>query len=200
MITLAIETSGMNCGLGIWVDNELIAIREEIVIKKHSEKLPEYTNQIIRESKIKLKQVDIISVSSGPGSYTGLRVGMSFAKGLAFGSNIQLIPINTFSSIEYKYNFNKKHLVLIYSHSEFVYTKNRSNYNNIFQTKIESSYEKSLICVNFPEKYKNLKNAKYILPSAKYIGEYSIANHLKLKKLSLHEISSEYFSEFKMRN
>ena len=79
MITLSIETSGMNCGLGIWVDNELINIREEIVIKKHSEKLTEYTNQILRESKIKLKQVDVISVSSGPGSYTGLRVGMSFA-------------------------------------------------------------------------------------------------------------------------
>ena len=200
MITLSIETSGMNCGLGIWVDNELINIREEIVIKKHSEKLPEYTNQILRESKIKLKQIDLISVSSGPGSYTGLRVGMSFAKGLAFGSNIQLIPINTFSSIEYKYNINNEHIVLIYSHSDFVYTKNRSNNKGIIQTKIESLYEKSLICVNFPEKYKNLKNAKYILPSTKYIGEYSNANYSKLKKLSLHDISTEYFSEFKIRN
>ena len=197
---LAFETSGTNCGVGVWIDKELIAIREEVGNKIHSEKLPEFVNSVLEESNLTLKDFDAIAISAGPGSYTGLRIGMSFAKGLSFGSNLQLIPINTILSIEECFKNDKEFTVLVYSHAELVYEKSSSeNADKIIQTEIKDVYLNPLICVNFPEKKQTLPNSNYILPSVKYIGDFASKNYSKLEKPKLNEISPGYFSEFNIR-
>ncbi|MAJ43454.1 MAG: tRNA (adenosine(37)-N6)-threonylcarbamoyltransferase complex dimerization subunit type 1 TsaB [Candidatus Marinimicrobia bacterium] len=198
---LALETSGSNCGAGIWIGPELISIREETGYKIHSETLPEFVKSVLKESNITLGELDAIAISAGPGSYTGLRIGMSFAKGLAFGSNIQLFAINTIFCIEDYYKNIEEFSVLVYSHADFIYKKNNDSerFGNIIQTKIKDVYNNSLLCVNFPKNKQTLPNSKYILPSVKYIGEYTIKNYLKLDKLQLNEISPGYFSEFDIR-
>jgi len=199
---LAIETSGSNCGVGIWMDEKPPIILEEKGSKIHSEKLPEFVLTALKESEITLQDIDVIAVSSGPGSYTGLRIGMSFAKGLAFGADIQLIPINTIDCIAKSLNKNNEITILVYSHAGFVYEKNgiRSNDNKIIQTKIKDVYPNPLVCVNFPENKQHFDGADYILPSVNYVGEYAMQNINLLEKPNINDISPEYYSEFKIRN
>lgn len=198
---LAIETSGSVCGVGIWQTNNTPIIMEEIGSKIHSEKLPEFIKIALEKSKLSLKEIDAIAVSAGPGSYTGLRIGMSFAKGLAFGSGIQILPINTMECIEYGIHKNEDYTILIYSHAGFVYEKNilNSNESKIVQTEIKDVYPNPIVCVNFPENKKNLENADYILPSVNYVGDFTQNNYNHLERPNLNEISPGYFSEFKIR-
>tara|TARA_B100001029_G_scaffold177582_1_gene182527 strand:- start:904 stop:1509 length:606 start_codon:yes stop_codon:yes gene_type:complete len=200
MKIMAIETSGLNCGVGIWFDQKLISIKEEIGNKIHSEKLPKFVKNVLKESNLELKDLDAIAVSTGPGSYTGLRIGMSFAKGLAFGSKIQLLPIDTISSIEENFKKDKELIILVYSHTGYVYEKQCSDIKGeIIQTKIKDIYSKPLLCVNFPENKKNIPKSKYILTSVEFIGNFATKNYFKLEKPRLFNISPKYFSEFNIR-
>ena len=198
---LAIETSGSNCGVGIWATENEPMIIEENGSKIHSEKLPLFVQEVLANSNLSLNDLDAIAVSSGPGSYTGLRIGMSFAKGLAFGGKIQLLPINTIDSIANGLNKKIDFTILVYSHAGFVYDKNylKSGNGEIIQTEIKDVYPNPLICVNFPENKKTLKNADYKLSSVKFIGEFSSKFYDDLDKPKLNEISPRYYSEFKIR-
>lgn len=67
----------------------------------HAELLHGFINDVLKESEISISEVNAVSVSKGPGSYTGLRIGVSAAKGLCFSLNIPLISINTLQSLAY---------------------------------------------------------------------------------------------------
>ena len=175
---LAIETSGSVCGVGIWKNKRKPIISEDFGKQKQSEKLFEFIIDSVKKSNITINDIDTIAVSSGPGSYTGLRIGMSFAKGLAYGKNVELYAINTIDSIIYGLGLKNNFTLLVYSHSNIVYEKNKYNgiESNISQKEIKRNYDGMVICINFPENKKNLKKAKYINPSAYYIGNYIINN------------------------
>lgn len=68
----------------------------------HAEKLHVYVEQVLKEAKISTLQLDAIAVSKGPGSYTGLRIGVSAAKGLAFALNIPLISVSTLEALAHQ--------------------------------------------------------------------------------------------------
>lgn len=195
---LAIETSGSACGVGIWQNDNSPIINEEIGNRIHSEKLPEFINQTLENCNLTINEIDSIAISSGPGSYTGLRIGMSLAKGLAFGAQIQLFPINTIESIIFNLNRNDNYTILVYSHAGVVYEKKifPHNKSQIKQVALKENYNEPLICVNFPENKRRINNAEYIYPSVNYIGHYFQSNWNKLIKQNLDEISPEYYSEF----
>lgn len=93
---LCIETSTLNCSVGIIEDGKVIALKEERSDKYiHAEKLHEFIKSAISDSGITPKQLDAVAVSKGPGSYTGLRIGVSAAKGMAFTLKIPLLSIGT---------------------------------------------------------------------------------------------------------
>lgn len=92
---LAIESSTDVCSVSLIKDREIIRTEETKVANSHSADLAVFTDLIFNETKISPKELSAISVSMGPGSYTGLRIGVSFAKGLCWGLNIPLIGINT---------------------------------------------------------------------------------------------------------
>jgi len=199
---LAIETSGSVCGVGIWHNDKEPIIIEENGNRIHSEKLPEFINQSFQKSNLKINDLDAIAVSSGPGSYTGLRIGMSLAKGLAFGSGIQLFAINTIESIIFSLNRNDNYTILVYSHAGVVYEKNIIDDvdSDIHQVEIMDVYNNPVICVNFPDNRKNINNAEYIYPSVNFIGNYIHNNFDLLDRYQLDEISPGYYSEFNLRN
>ncbi len=99
---LSIETSGSLCGVCAYF-NEVKYFEAAAHLKNsHAEKLFELIDFVIKASEVAIKDFAAVSVSSGPGSFTGLRIGMSAAKGIAFGSALPIIPVPTFEALAFQ--------------------------------------------------------------------------------------------------
>ncbi len=97
---LNIETATKNCSVALAKNGLTIALREIAEASySHAEKLHVFIEEIIAESKITFQDLNAVAVSQGPGSYTGLRIGVSSAKGLCYALNIPLIAIDTLQSL-----------------------------------------------------------------------------------------------------
>ena len=99
MRILGIETSTAVCSVGLFVDGERgieQSVRESHI---HSEKLLTLVQEVTHAGRIGLKQLDAIAISIGPGSFTGLRIGLSTAKGLSFALDKPLVALSTFEAI-----------------------------------------------------------------------------------------------------
>lgn len=99
MTVLGIETSSRVCSVGLATDHAPIGRKTLIAETIHSEKLLSLIESLLAEKKMKLSEVDAIAVSSGPGSFTGLRIGFSAAKGLCFSMSKPLIVVPTFQAL-----------------------------------------------------------------------------------------------------
>lgn len=96
---LAIETSNNICGACIYFNDEKYFSSKVILKHSHSEKLFEVIESVITQASISKKELKAIAVSAGPGSFTGLRIGMSAAKGMAQALSIPIIPVPTFEAL-----------------------------------------------------------------------------------------------------
>ncbi|WP_378181828.1 tRNA (adenosine(37)-N6)-threonylcarbamoyltransferase complex dimerization subunit type 1 TsaB [Aquimarina sp. SS2-1] len=97
---LCIETSTTNCSVAIVGDGKVVMSKEDYDTKySHAERLHHFIEQVISESGLSFTDLDAIAVSKGPGSYTGLRIGVSAAKGLSYGLGIPLISVSTLLSL-----------------------------------------------------------------------------------------------------
>jgi len=97
---LNIETATKNCSVSIANNGETIALKELNSGKySHAEKLHEFIEEVISKSEIELSDLKAVAVSKGPGSYTGLRIGVSAAKGLCFALDIPLISVDTLKTL-----------------------------------------------------------------------------------------------------
>ena len=95
MTTLCIETSTSCCSAAICKDGIVLANRENLLAANHASELPLFVEQLLAEARANQWCIDAVALSQGPGSYTGLRIGTSIAKGICYGMNIPLIPIDT---------------------------------------------------------------------------------------------------------
>jgi len=98
-LILNIETATPICSVALSQDNKLIAIRESKEKNSHSAKLNTFIQEMMEEAKVTYKDLDAVAVSMGPGSYTGLRIGVSAAKGFCYAMDIPLIGIPTLMSM-----------------------------------------------------------------------------------------------------
>lgn len=94
-LILNIETSTTVCSVALAKNGVVIGKRENHDDKSHAKSLTLYIDEVLKESKIPFSQIDAIAVSKGPGSYTGLRIGVSVGKGLCYALDKPLIAINT---------------------------------------------------------------------------------------------------------
>jgi len=93
---LNIETATKNCSVSLAKNGKTIVLKElNSGEYSHAEKLHEFIKQVVDEAGIELEELKAVAVSKGPGSYTGLRIGVSAAKGLCFALDIPLISVNT---------------------------------------------------------------------------------------------------------
>lgn len=92
---ILIETSTSLCSVALSVDGQCICSRESDTPKAHASLTASYVSQILEEVSLKVSECDAVCVSAGPGSYTGLRVGVSTAKGLCFAAGIPLLSMCT---------------------------------------------------------------------------------------------------------
>lgn len=95
MTILNIETSTSCCSAAISIDGVCVASSSNLAGANHARELPVFVEQLLSEARAQAWQLDAVALSEGPGSYTGLRIGASMAKGICYGQNIPLIPIDT---------------------------------------------------------------------------------------------------------
>lgn len=97
---LCLETATTNCSVALSFEGKQIALKEDYDVKySHAERLHKYIEEVLAFAKAQKEDISAIAISKGPGSYTGLRIGVSAAKGLCFALDIPLISIPTLQSL-----------------------------------------------------------------------------------------------------
>ena len=100
-LILSLETATSVCSAAIHDDGKLIAFSEYHVSQSTASKLSVLIDQLFKLTKIEPSQLNAVAISAGPGSYTGLRIGVATAKGFCYALNIPLIAINTLELMAY---------------------------------------------------------------------------------------------------
>ncbi len=95
---ILLETSTALCSAALAVDGKIVSYREEDG-RVHASRLAPMVQEILEENKLKVSGCDAVCVSMGPGSFTGLRVGVSTAKGLCFGAGIPLLAVGSLETL-----------------------------------------------------------------------------------------------------
>lgn len=98
-LILNIDTSTSVCSVALAKAGEVIALKESNEGLNHSVLLGTYIDEILKENQMDVHQLDAVAISMGPGSYTGLRIGVSMAKGLCYGAGKPLIAVPTLQAL-----------------------------------------------------------------------------------------------------
>ena len=105
-VILSIETSTDVCSVALTSEGQVLDHRENYEGQTHATILSQYVKEMLDYARTRELKLDAVAVSIGPGSYTGLRIGLSEAKGLAFGLNVPLIGVNTLQLLTVSAMFN----------------------------------------------------------------------------------------------
>ncbi len=186
-LILCIETATTNCSVALGQNGKLVALKEDNSSNySHAERLHIFIEEILKENDFSAKDLDAIAISKGPGSYTGLRIGVSAAKGLCFSLEIPLISVPTLTSLamQVKEEGNGLIIPMLDARRMEVYTAGfTATYDAVFETRAQildpSAFQEELergkvsFIGNGVEKFKEIcshGNAVFIegkLPSAK---------------------------------
>ncbi|MFT4752759.1 MAG: tRNA threonylcarbamoyladenosine biosynthesis protein TsaB [Salibacteraceae bacterium] len=98
-IILNIETSTTVCSVSIGINGIVSSVKEVNEGYSHAEKLEQLIQSVLKDAGIEMKDLQAVSVSKGPGSYTGLRIGVSLAKGICYGAEIPLVSVPTLEAM-----------------------------------------------------------------------------------------------------
>ncbi|PQV46003.1 tRNA threonylcarbamoyladenosine biosynthesis protein TsaB [Jejuia pallidilutea] len=138
---LNLETATTNCSVSLSKDGNTIAIKEDARNGySHAEKLHVFIDEVLREANLDSKAlIDAIAVSKGPGSYTGLRIGVSAAKGLAYALDVPLISVPTLEVLAHQVSCNDGVIVAMLDarRMEVYSAVFNSKYNQIRDTKAQ---------------------------------------------------------------
>jgi tRNA threonylcarbamoyladenosine biosynthesis protein TsaB len=211
---LCLETATTNCSVAIAVDGIVTVIKEDNDASySHAELLHVFIEEVLAEADVPLNRLDAIAVSMGPGSYTGLRIGVSAAKGLCFTLDLPLIAIPTLTSLAHQVVSSPKFIIpMIDARRMEVYSGIfNSEREQIRDTKAEiitgSSFDYHLeqgevvFIGNGVEKFSALcahKNASFLtsnLPSAQQMAQLA---EVKFKEGSFENVA--YFEPFYLKD
>lgn len=98
-LILQLETSTISCSVALSQNGETLFIKEQCERSIHASHITLFVEDVLKQAGKQLHELDAIAVSMGPGSYTGLRIGVSTAKGLCYALDIPLIAINTLKAM-----------------------------------------------------------------------------------------------------
>ena len=135
---LHIETSNINCSIAISKDDKLLSVVEKSEANIHASKITLFIEEACKLANIRINDLNAVAVSKGPGSYTGLRIGVSTAKGICYALEIPLIAIDTLkvlcrAALENYTDSNSVYVPMIDARRMEVYTKVFDSNLNIIQ-------------------------------------------------------------------
>ena len=202
MNILSIDTSTDWCGISFFKDNQCKKLIEKHIPKKHSEMLPIFFESIIKDSGFDKNIIDAIAVSIGPGSFTGLRIGLGFSKGLAYALSKPIVPVPTLEVIGNNHVVEfKDFIVLLYSHRNIVYHQEFVN-KKPKDTPKSSVFDKIDLNKNIVQYgCENLLGSKPFYtthPSAEVVGNLAIQNFNDWKIDEPFTLTSNYISPFEI--
>lgn len=166
MNLLAFETATDVCGVALMLENEVVTLNEGNIPRQHAQRLPALYQSIVDEYNINLSVLDGIAVSIGPGSFTGLRIGLSYSKGLAYSHGLPIVPVPTLQGIAEGCDSDNDFRVLLFSHRDLIYhqkfnqgkspitkasitrwddLKNNLDQSNIFQINCEKFFDGQVV-------------------------------------------------------
>ena len=109
---LSIETSSTNCSVALSSGDALVhCIENQANDFRHSDHLHRFIEQLMAETQLTFRQLSAVAVSKGPGSYTGLRIGVSTAKGLCYANDLPLLSVNSLRVLAQQYSAEENDLV-----------------------------------------------------------------------------------------
>lgn len=169
---LHIETSGAVCSVCLSADGKAIAEKENATTNAHARTLTLLIESLLSEQNLLFNQINAVAVSIGPGSYTGLRIGLSAAKGLCYALDIPLIAVSTLQSIAHNaygqtQDAESNYLATIDARRDEVYMAIFDKFGNVLSPVVPSivdetlvhslsHYSSLMICGNGAFKFKDL--------------------------------------------
>ena len=194
MKILAIDTSSKICSVSILEDNNLIIEKHIDDEKTHSQKLMPLIDKILKECKLTLKDINLLACCVGPGSFTGVRIGVSTIKAFADVENIPVVCVNSLESLAYNSlnsNYRKSSQIVC----SLIDAKNDNVYFEIF--KEESNNFMSLeepLCKNINDILEIL--SKYSNKEILFVGDGAISHKYSI----LQKLFNTTFIEDKLNN
>ena len=199
---LAIETATNICSISLFLDGTFVETKDSAEPRSHAVKLPVFTDELLKKYQCKVSDLDGIAVSAGPGSYTGLRIGMSLAKGLALSSDLPLLPVKTLFAMDMDIDENSPHWVCIHSHKNMIFTQKFHKHKSVSEPLCISMNDLDSSPIFGTGLQKNNSEIKFIevLPSSQNIGRFALKNATELVVKELQKVSPFYLTEFIINN
>ena len=190
---LAMETSSSVCGVSILYDQEILSIEEKDVSRKHAELLPGITQTALDKANKTLDNIDAIAISIGPGSFTGLRVGLGFAKGLAYSKRLPIVPVPSMLSLAFSMRKYEPKQGILHSHGNKIFIQSFDWEDNIPISKNKPRLLKINDCIQSLSSGFHY-NCENILPDEKKV---KIATH---SSSNIGKLACIYFNDFIIMN
>ena len=212
MKILAIETSVKESSIAIMHDNDYCYELFSDTKNDTARSLPMLIEDALSKTKNSFQDLDGIAISMGPGSFTGLRVGLSYAKGLSLALDIPIIPISTFESMINIAQPSPSSVVntIIYSHGNFVYNAeyelNDKSYLSSIEPKLidikDVKYKENSFVIYVGKKEImntiDIENINNISLNASSIASLANDNYDSLRTKSLDNLSPNYIGSFNL--
>lgn len=214
MNLLAIETAAAVCGVALFQEGKLLDLEEAGLEREHAEKLPQFYRGVISRNDFHLRNLDAIAVSIGPGSFTGLRIGLSFAKGLAFAADLPLVPVPTLLTFVAGLDTgDAKVKAVLRSHKDYIYYQDFTVHGDTVVEKgtpVSSRWEEmlrqvsngTLICHYGCDELIALQAGDHpyeaVTPSAACVGELAISSFDEWQQEDFRTLEPDYISHFKV--
>ena len=198
MNILAIESASTVCGVALFLNNRLIELDEIRQSRIHGARLPVIIHDILNNYSVNIDQLNGIAISSGPGSYTGLRIGMNLARGLAAAGTIPIIPVPTLSAMNIYIKKKGIYLIMLHSHKNQFYMQRFNSGEPDSEITIETFQpqgHKHIYGFNLGKYYDS-----YIVtpPSAKAVGILAIQNFHSWREHDIDKISPNYVKNYNL--
>jgi tRNA threonylcarbamoyladenosine biosynthesis protein TsaB len=203
---LAIETATEMCGIAYYENGVLQAVEEENIPRQHARSLPMFYKTLQDKTKFSLNILDGIAISIGPGSFTGLRIGLSFTKGLAYSHDLPIIPVPTLQAIASERNHDEEFYVLLFSHRDMIFHQLFSGAGQLISdpavnkwADLKSEVEnKTCIHVNCDKFLEDHQKAKKVQPSAKNVGTLALNHFEEWVEKKPYKLVPNYIAPFEM--
>ena len=193
---LSIDSVTAKPSVSLFINNKYIDCNDNSASSSY---LPDAINSILIENSTDINLLDYIAITIGPGSYTGIRVGLSIAQGIAFSLSIPLVPIKTMDVLcsAIRTMDNKERIVAFpaYDNNLFYFILRGSDRGSEKLNSIELFKGKSIFGIQL-DNYKNIIDYNEISFSSRIVGEYSIENYDLLYTKDISTITPIYIDKF----